>query len=208
MLIGQQKIKKWVLWCFLNVIGGEGSAKNGQNKTSINIIIERKSSYATPSFPANYWIEKVTQKYGPNAIFHAIKMNDFSLLEILIENGYNVEIENENLEKPIHLAARNGRTECLKILIENGTNCYSKDSEGRTLLHEASRTGNTECLKILLENNADSSAKNNDGNTPLHEAARNGRTECLKILLENNADSNVKRYTSASGGKKWRNRMS
>ena len=108
--------KKWVLWCFLNVIGGEGSAKNGQNKTSINIIIERKSSYATPSFPANYWIEKVTQKYGPKAIFHAIIMNDLSLLELLAENGYNLEKENENHEKPLYVVVKYGKTEFLKII--------------------------------------------------------------------------------------------
>ena len=53
---------------------------------------------------------------------------------------------------PGHLAASNGKLECLDYLIKCGINIEAKGGpyEASTLLHEAAHAGHTECITLLL----------------------------------------------------------
>ena len=53
---------------------------------------------------------------------------------------------------PGHLAASNGKKECLEHLIHCGINIEAKGGpyEASTLLHEAAHSGHTECISLLL----------------------------------------------------------
>ncbi|XP_038648930.1 ankyrin repeat domain-containing protein 53 [Scyliorhinus canicula] len=99
------------------------------------------------------------------------------------QNGYNA----------VHLAARNGRLECLKVLVED----YNMDvnlanpkgwSPIHLILNKECQFRALKCLKYLLSIGADPNVQTNDGLTPLHQAAEVGLLNCIIALVEAGAD--------------------
>jgi len=72
------------LWCLLNVLGGQAGALIGQEKTSINLFLEKDNLWGKTNVLTKFWIKHVQKQYGETALFDAIELNDFSLTEMLV----------------------------------------------------------------------------------------------------------------------------
>ena len=55
----------------------------------------------------------------------------------LIQNGINVNSQNEDLLTALHICTRRGWTEISTLLIKNGANVNAKSATGHTPLHFA-----------------------------------------------------------------------
>ncbi|XP_059507652.1 ankyrin repeat domain-containing protein 53 [Stegostoma tigrinum] len=103
------------------------------------------------------------------------------------QNGYNV----------VHLAALNGRLECLKMLVED----YQMDvnfanpngwSPIHLILNKECRFRALKCLQYLLQIGADPNVQTHQGLTPLHQAAEIGLLDCVMALVRAGAKVKAK----------------
>jgi ankyrin repeat protein len=108
-----------------------------------------------------------------------------AIVELLLENGADVNAKHNKDHTPLHFAVRTGKKEVVKLLLTNGARINTKDEWGYTPLHWAARKGNLEVLEMLLANGADINTKNNDGLSPLEHAAREKHQKIVEVLVEN-----------------------
>jgi hypothetical protein len=92
---------KYGLWIFFNFLGGEAGTLNGHAKSSIQMIIaaaeenqeentKKKNILENFNPFVKWWVNRSTKKYGSGAMHNAAKLGDPILLEMIIENGYDV----------------------------------------------------------------------------------------------------------------------
>jgi hypothetical protein len=98
----------------------------------------------------------------------SVGSDDFALLHYAAGNGFldacHRLLAESTLEfnlragrcrmTPIHLAAQNGRLECVRCLIEHGADVNLADNQGFTPLYAASLSGRYECAELLEEHGA------------------------------------------------------
>ena len=129
------------------------------------------------------------------------------IVELLIDNGADVNAKTSTLETPLHRAADSisrgqlrwdrpyqAAPEIMELLINNGAVVNAKAISGSTPLHYAAGKGLHENVELLINNGADVNAKNNYGITPLDMAeTAGGKTQ---VLLQRNGG---KRASQLSG---------
>ncbi|XP_015584928.1 osteoclast-stimulating factor 1 [Cephus cinctus] len=100
-----------------------------------------------------------------------------------------VEEQMQEVELPLHEAARRGNLSFLKECLNGGVSGTGLDSAGNTPLYWAARAGHVDCVKELLQvSNPAINAQNRMGDTPLHAAANHGHFEVTSLLLEAGTD--------------------
>ena len=133
-----------------------------------------------------------------------LNADDPETLELLIEAGADVNIENRYGFTPLYLAACAGHSECVKLLLAApGIDVSDRSlvtlavmqndvSTVKTLilshpdsnaLYWAASLGHTECLKLLLAAPGIDVNLLQGNDTPLSIAVEHGHTECVKLLL-------------------------
>ena len=125
---------------------------------------------------------------GKPLLFCAIEKDDKSLVEVLIENGADIEYEDKNEYTPLFYATCNDKIDMVSLLLEKGANIEYKGKYESTPLFVATCNGNLALVSLLLEKGADIECENEDGLTPLFAAATNGYLDIVSLLLEKGAD--------------------
>ncbi|QGI99499.1 hypothetical protein CEK26_012568 [Fusarium fujikuroi] len=129
---------------------------------------------------------------GKTALSYAARYGHLAVVEMLLENGANIDLGDHLFTTPLSWACMCGRATIAGILLQNHAQVDSKDFQGRTPLSEAVEYGDTAIVQLLLDNNAEVDSKNNEGQTPLFIAAREGQMDMVHLLLANGADVNWK----------------
>lgn len=112
--------------------------------------------------------------------------------EGLVPANY-VEEQTEEIELPLHDAARRGNVSLLKEYIKEGVSGTGLDAMGNTALYWAVHAGHLDCVKELLNiPNSVINIQNKMGETPLHVAASRGHVDIVNLLLQNSADPMIK----------------
>ena len=143
---------------------------------------------------AKFQSEKVNMKYSSHGretpLHAACKKGYCDMIEILLENGADVQATDSSGDAPIHIACKNLRLDCLKpILQSKGCDPNQQNADGDTALHIVCRMVNIDTVRfckfeILLENaGADVQAVDNNGDAPIHIVCNGLRLNYLKILL-------------------------
>lgn len=70
-----------------------------------------------------------TNSNGENALHLAIKRNNSSLFNLLLEKNINIETSDENGNKPLHLAAQKNNYAMVKKLLEKGADTDAKNDK-------------------------------------------------------------------------------
>ncbi|OFY18134.1 MAG: hypothetical protein A2W98_07475 [Bacteroidetes bacterium GWF2_33_38] len=104
------------------------------------------------------------------------------VVNILLENGSNINKVDDNEFTPLFIAISKNNYEMCKFLIEKGANIEFADTNGNTALMNASTMGNLKIVKLIIEKGANMSKKNNYGYTALTFAENNGNTELISYL--------------------------
>ncbi|HJO09593.1 MAG TPA: ankyrin repeat domain-containing protein [Verrucomicrobiota bacterium] len=127
-------------------------------------------------------------------LHEAISKGHDEMVELLIEQGADVNGKDVGGGTPLGWAAKFGHKEIARLLIAQGADVNAKNYFGWTPLHEAAGVGHNKICELLIEKGADVNARANGGWTPLQDSAMKGHTEVVKILIANGAIVNARVY--------------
>ena len=83
-----------------------------------------------------------------------------SCVELLIQEGCDLDQRNVFGESPLIRASHNGHLYCVRALLDEGCDMNAVDSADNTALHWAAMRGHVEIVKLLVDRGADRFATN------------------------------------------------
>ena len=109
---------------------------------------------------------------GRTALMHTVIDGKDQLLDLLIDNGSDVNLQDKQGLSPLHFAAQNYNVKAAKTLLQAGAKVDARDKYGNAALWTAvfNSRGRGDIIMLLLEHGADRSAKNRSGKSPLELA--------------------------------------
>jgi len=143
------------------------------------------------------------------------KKNLINILQILIENGADVNVKMPTGCSPLHHLCQyyqhDDLTDVIQLVVQNRADVNARSSIGWTPLHSLcenyEQKGDVlfESIKFLVEMGADVSAESSVGWTPLHylcnRSKKENLTDIIQLLVQNNgADVNFKSSLDGSDG--------
>ena len=106
-----------------------------------------------------------------------------------LDEGVDVNTEDEFGFTPLHFAAWFGHNEIAELLIENGADVNANALRGLTPLHDAATNISQEIIELLIENGADVNAKDEEGFTPMDHATIWNHKEIADLLVKHGGKS-------------------
>ena len=119
---------------------------------------------------------------GSTALMYAIVLERFDIAQLLLENGADVDIREENGQTMLINVASQGHVDRAKMLLEYGANVDHQSKNGSTALIGAAFNGHIEIVKLLLEYKADVNLRNEYGKTAIDYAREEGHVEIVNVL--------------------------
>ena len=115
------------------------------------------------------------------------------IVGLLLENGADVDTQDDYNESPLHLASDYGKLAIGWELLIRGANASAKNIWGQTPLHVLSTrpwrfVDVFRFAEILVDGGADVNARDKAHDTPLHIAYRNNSLDIAQRLLKSGAD--------------------
>ncbi|QCE43394.1 ankyrin repeat domain-containing protein [Psychroserpens sp. NJDZ02] len=132
-------------------------------------------------------------------LHYAANFNHLNLVQLLVENGIDINKGDTYGKTALHIAARKGALLIVKHLIEHGAIIDKKNEENETPFNEAIYNNSIECAEILIKNGADINNQYNSryqqGITSLHFAIDGGydySENLVAFLIKNGAKPDIK----------------
>jgi ankyrin repeat protein len=73
------------------------------------------------------------------------------VVQLLLDNGADVNAQNADLQAPLHLASHGGHLKVAELLIERGAEVNVRNKSQETPLELASESGQLEVARLLVE---------------------------------------------------------
>ena len=119
-----------------------------------------------------------------SALVAAVRNNKPDIVELLLDNGADVNTKDGKHITVLDSAAANGYTDVVELLLDKGARVNKKSGiRGSTALISAAVEGYPAIVKLLIDAGADVNAQNGIGFTALMFAIRNGHIDIVKQLL-------------------------
>jgi ankyrin repeat protein len=131
---------------------------------------------------------------GITPLARATLQGQIQAVALLIRNGADPSIPNDNGDLPLYLATSNGQAVIAGILLHKSPQAV-KDANwttkiGQPLIVIATEQGFDQIVKTLLDFGADPNQFDHLENTPLNIAAEQGRYALSNLLVQSGADPN------------------
>ncbi|CAM4512454.1 unnamed protein product [Caretta caretta] len=197
--------------------GAEVDARTKENYTALHIAAQHCKPLVVQTllgFGARVQLKGGKAQETPLHIAACIHEGE-KVAEMLLKSGADVNVEQENGETAMHIAARHGNLRMIKALIEEGGELTSQSKAGECPLHIAVQHSHLPVVEEILnylateKSHAEASAcvnqENKAGETPLHLAAavkkdmihfEGEETKIIAMLMEYDAD--ISRTTRVS----------
>lgn len=125
-------------------------------------------------------------------LFHAVSSGSTKTLELLLDNGAQIEWTNQMNVTPLHASVIRGDSEMVKKLIKHGALLDKYDSYGETALYDAAIRGHSTIVQQLAEAGADLDIKNEGGISAYFQAASTFDEKTMKMLADYGCDVNCR----------------
>lgn len=126
--------------------------------------------------------------HNRTALFYAAGNGHSAVVELLLENGANIDRRDSSLKTALSRACMGEHATTAGILLKNHAQVDPEDSENQTPLSFAAEMGHAAIVQLLLDNNAEVDSMTDYGRTPLLLAAMEGHINIVQLLLANGAD--------------------
>ena len=110
------------------------------------------------------------------------------IVQLLLENGADIEARNSSGDTALIWAAQRGNSAIVELLLQRGADIEAKNQYGGTALFWVALKGNMALVQLLLEKGADIEAKEILRTPILIEVAKSGNEALVRLLLEKGAD--------------------
>ena len=124
----------------------------------------------------------------PLAIAASLGLQQSASLPVLVANGANVNVLNNNNWSPLHVAASAGDGDTTSVLIDAGADINATTSTGFSVLHIDVREGNEDLLQLHLNAGADPNIQTTKGSAALTQAIAHHKPSMAQMLLSKGAD--------------------
>ncbi|XP_076293144.1 uncharacterized protein LOC143215159 isoform X1 [Lasioglossum baleicum] len=130
-----------------------------------------------------------TKDVGGRTPLHLAAYKGFvDCLDLLLSNGANFRLTDDDNRLALHYAASQGHYFCVFTLVGFGSDSNARDIDGATPLHLAAASTATDagakCVQYLLKHRADPRLRDKRGFTAFHYAVAGGNQPALVALLE------------------------
>lgn len=158
------------------------NTQNLKGETSLHVAIIRSHRVVKSLVKAGANVNIKNNK-GETALFYATRLEDSTIMELLIDNGADIDATTNYGVTALHEAAN----ECFEtteaeLLISKGADVNIKTNNGDTPVHFAACMGRTNMIQILLDAGTKASASNKAGQTAFDESLEKEHSSMLKIL--------------------------
>jgi hypothetical protein len=155
--------------------------------TFLKAIKERDSEKVTSlvSRPGTTVVNTREPGSGETALHTMVRGRDYTWLSFLIGKGARLDIQNNDGETPLNLAAQIGWTEGAELLLARRASVDLANRRGETPLILAVQRGDIAMARLLLRGGANPKKTDNvAGYSALDYAKRDGRSPAMLKLLE------------------------
>ena len=121
---------------------------------------------------------------GMTKLHHAVRANDYDLVESLIQSSASVKSRDTNGQTPLHFAVERGFIKCMEVLVEHGADLQMTDNSGFSPFLWAVVAGQEGATTALLSLDVDVNEFSADGKSALAWAANLEWFSTAKLLLE------------------------
>lgn len=125
------------------------------------------------------------------SIHIACKKGSLDIVQLLIQYGADIGIQDFNGKRAIHYACEFGRLDILKELYVNGSSLSVTDVTGKQSIHYACMSGSLPCVQFLQEKGVNIGVSDNMDKTALHYAAGTHSPDLLRHIVASGTDVNV-----------------
>jgi hypothetical protein len=120
---------------------------------------------------------------GYTPLHYAAWKGRIEIARLLLQNGAEVNVRNNDGNTPLHWAAEQDDVDILHLLVENGVDLEAQNNDGWRALHSAAWYGHLPSIQELISRyHVDINARDNDGRTALSLARMCGDTELITFL--------------------------
>eukprot|EP01098_Paradermamoeba_levis_P008260 TRINITY_DN3429_c0_g1_i1.p1 TRINITY_DN3429_c0_g1~~TRINITY_DN3429_c0_g1_i1.p1 ORF type:complete len:419 (+),score=122.00 TRINITY_DN3429_c0_g1_i1:134-1390(+) len=172
--------------------GGNINARDLEHWTPLHCAASAKNLEICKFLMENGADPRVLTKRTNNTPLHFIakvKANDekekelhLLIMQMMVDFGAKVNIQNGKKEVPLHIAAISSRAYTVQFLIQNHADVNIVNDNGETALHHAVMTGKEDTVQLLLEKGADPNVKSKTHGTP-SQLAYKGRFKNIEETL-------------------------
>ena len=121
-------------------------------------------------------------------LLKAAMKGNASEIEMLIQQGADVNALDNAGGTSLMLAARSGSCRGVKLLLEAGADLDIKDGNHITAVMAAAQRGDNKCVELLTSAGADVNVTNPLGGPALVQAIHSNSFECVRLILESGAE--------------------
>ncbi|KAK3095975.1 hypothetical protein FSP39_021528 [Pinctada imbricata] len=126
----------------------------------------------------------VNDKYGFSALMQASQKGYLEIMEVLLEKGADVHLQNDAGKTALMLACFAGQFEAVKLLRQHGAKYDDYDRGGSTAMHWAVDGGNVRLLDWMIKDGADVNIRDRgSGWTPLIRCASLSGNRSVALTL-------------------------
>ena len=135
------------------------------------------------------------QNHEASALYCAIKEGHNTCVQIMIDEGVDVNSMDQKGTTPLIHAAKYSRLTCVNLLLQGGANVNRSNHSGQTALINAAANGNEDIVTALIQARASVNVKSKQGDTALIAASLTGLSkylQCVQLLVLAGADVNAR----------------
>jgi ankyrin repeat protein len=120
--------------------------------------------------------------FGDTPLHAAAGKGHKDVVELLLAEGADVNVVDQNDQTPLHDTAGNGHKDAVELLLAKGADVNAKMHYDLTPLHMATSHGHKDVMELLLAKKANVNAKDKGEKTPFAMAVGKGDTEMVELL--------------------------